>query len=323
MRKIHIQANVLDKSKEKIKILVTGGTGQLGMEFKKIKSTKKYEFFFPNSSELDLTNGHSIKDHFDKNDYKLVLNFAAYTNVDKAETDREKAKLMNQVGVDILSQETSSRNIGLIHTSTDYVFGGKGIGPYYYDSEKKPLNFYGLSKSKGEDLVLKKNTNSLIIRLSSLFSEFGNNFVKSMMSLIVNKKSINVVSDQKISLSYAGDISRNIEYLIELFNKNTNIDNNRFRILHFANKNFATWFSVAQVIYDEMRINLDNKINCELLPISSSKWESKAMRPIDSRLYVDFDLLDENHIHLKTWEERVRLVVRRVLPSIQNEIGHD
>jgi len=303
----------LAKYEEMIKVLVTGGTGQLGMELKNSKKNPKFNFYFPSSDECDLRDIETIKKCLDQDDYNLVLNLAAYTNVDAAETDQESAKLVNQKGVGLLAQETFERNLGLIHASTDYVFGGKDSGPYNYDSIKSPLNYYGLSKSNGEDEVLNKNKNCLIIRFSSLFSEYGNNFVKTMMRTIINNKDVNVVSDQMITMSYAGDFSNNIEYLIELFNENKNI-----KILHFANKDYATWFSVAKVIYEEIEMLLDKDIKCNLNPISSSDWTSKAVRPLDSRLNVNFDLLKENEIYLKSWKERVRLVVKKVLPSILN-----
>ena len=144
-----------------------------------------------------------------------------------------------------------------------------------------------------------------------------------MIEIMIKNADVRIVSDQMISMSYAGDVSRNVYYLIELFRKNCNSGNSKFRILHFANKNYATWFSVAQVIYDELEKLLNKKIDCKLIPIPTSEWKSTAKRPLDSRLFVDFNFLEENKIFLKSWEERVRLVVQKVLPSILKENSHE
>lgn len=304
----------MEQSNKISKVLVTGGTGQLGNELKKNKNNSNFDFFFPTSDDFNLGNLETIKKCLDQEEYNLILNLAAYTNVDKSESDQGKAKLVNERGVELLAEETYKRKLGLIHASTDYVFGGIDNGPYYYNSEKSPINYYGLTKSNGEDLALKNNNNCLIIRFASLFSEYGNNFVKTMVKAILNNNDLRVVSDQKISMSYAGDFSKNINYLIELFSKN-NIPN----ILHFANKGHTDWFSVTKVIYDEIKTLSDQDIKCELIPIALSEWSSEAERPLDSRLHIDYELLEENQIYLKSWEEAVRLVVKKVFPKILKE----
>ncbi len=296
------------------KVLVTGGTGQLGNELKNNKNNSNFDFFFPTSDDFDLGNLETIKKCLDQEEYNLILNLAAYTNVDKSESDQGNAKLVNERGVELLAEETHKRKLGLIHASTDYVFGGIDNGPYYYNSKKSPINYYGLTKSNGEDQALKNNNNCLIIRLASLFSEYGNNFVKTMIKAILNNNDLRVVSDQKISMSYAGDFSKNIDYLIELYSKN-DIPN----ILHFANKGYTDWFSVTKVIYDEIKNLSDKDIECELIPIRLSEWPSEAERPLDSRLHIDYELLEENQIYLKSWEEAVRLVVKIVFPKILKE----
>jgi len=304
----------LAQSSKITKILVTGGTGQLGTELKNNENNSNFHFFFPTSDDFNLANTETIKNYLDKYDFNLILNLAAYTNVDRSETDRENAKLINERGVEFLAEETYKRKLGLIHASTDYVFGGVDSGPYFSNSQKSPLNYYGLTKSHGEDQALIKNSNCLIIRFASLFSEYGNNFIKTMVKAILDNDDVKVVSDQKISMSYAGDISKNIDYLIELYSKNSNLN-----ILHFANKGYTDWFSVTKVIYDEIMNLSDEDIRCELIPISVSDWSSEAERPLDSRLYVDYKLLEENQIYLNSWEEAVRLVVKKIFPKILEE----
>jgi dTDP-4-dehydrorhamnose reductase len=162
----------LESYKDQYKIVILGGSGQLGSELKTINNNN-YFLIFPNRNDLDLRSQHEISNFFNNNEFDLIINLAAYTDVDKAEIEKEEALLLNHTAPRILAQETSKSNIGLIHISTDYVFGNKSLGPYYIDSQKDPINHYGLSKSLGEDDVLQFNNKSMVIRMASVFSIYG------------------------------------------------------------------------------------------------------------------------------------------------------
>ena len=205
----------------------------------------------------------------------------------------------------------------LLHISTDYVFGKVLNAPFYPGDKKAPINFYGLTKSDGEDAVLTNHKSGIIIRFSSVFSQYGTNFVKSMIKLILTNRHVKVVSDQKISLTFAQDFSRNIVQIIDLYKKNINTNE---RIFHFCSPGFSTWYLVAKIIFNELEIVLQKSLDTELIPITLSEWKSDAKRSIDTRLYTDFDYYLKNDIKFSSWEDSVRLVVRKALPQILDEM---
>ena len=300
--------NDLVKFKERNNILVLGGSGQIGSEIRNIISEDS--FFFPKKKELDLRSEVEIIKFFKKNNFDLILNLAAFTDVDNAENKKEEALSVNHIGAKIIARESFKKNIGLIHISTDYVFGKSETGPFNVDSPKNPINYYGITKSLGEDDVLLLNNKSMIVRLASVFSEYGNNFIKTIIKLILSKRKIEVVSDQLISISSAKDFADNLNYLISLYLRN--IDNSKNRVIHFTNKGFATWYDVAKVVLEEIKKDRNN-VNCELIPIKGKNWISDAKRPKDSRLFVNFPFLEENNIFLTNWEDSVRKTVNKML----------
>jgi dTDP-4-dehydrorhamnose reductase len=306
-----IQVNVLVKY-EKIKnVLLLGGNGQVGSEIKNINFSEKYNIISPNRSTLNLLNTNEIINFLDKNNFDFIINSSAYTDVDKAEVDKVNADTLNHKVPEILSVEAKKRDIGLIHISTDYVFGKDNCGPYKYDSQKNPCNFYGLTKSLGEMAVLKFCKNSTIIRIASVFSCYGDNFVKKIVNLVINQKEINVVNDQYISLTNANIFAQNIPQFIKINCINRDVQSEDLKIIHFTNFNYATWHKVSLVILDELKI-IDKKINCIINPITSKKWKSNAVRPDDSRLVLDHDLLKKNDIINESWEISVRNTVREL-----------
>ena len=299
-----------------LKILVTGGSGQIGSCLKKIKNDNKIIFYFPSSIDLNLKEQNSIKNYLDNNKINFVINLAAYTNVDKAETEKDESNLVNNIGPTFMAKECNKREIPLIHFSTDYVFGGKGRGPFQSNDEKFPVNEYGRSKSLGEDNILKENNNSLIIRVASVFGHFGNNFIKTMTKLILTKNEISIVSDSQISMFYANDFSSNITKILDLFYKEEPSSN----ILHLASSKHTNWFEVSNVIANQIKIYDNCLSTARLTPISSKDWVSSAERPIDSRLEINNDLLEKYDIKLSSWEVAVREVVINYLPTIINEV---
>ncbi len=306
-----------------LKILVIGGSGQIGSSLKEISKNFKSPFYFPSSSDCNLQEGQSIKNFLNSHEVNFIINLAAYTNVDKAETNQKEANLVNHIGPMLIAKESHKREIPLIHFSTDYVFGGQGNGPFTPSSKKYPINEYGKSKSLGEDAVLLENNFSLVIRVASVFGYFGDNFVKTMTKLILTQENIKVISDNKISMSFASDFSENFLRILNLFYKEQLINKNGQNILHFVSPGFTNWFDVAQIIKDEI-LNFDiNLPVAKILAINSNEWLSDAKRPIDSRLEIDNDSLGKYDIQLSSWETAVRKVVNRCLPSIINEVTNE
>ncbi len=301
--------NVLGSSNDQYKIVILGGSGQLGTEIKRIKD-EDYHLIFPDRNELDVSSESHLSDFFTDNKFDLIINLAAYTDVDKAEIEKDDALLLNHSVPRVLAYETNKLNIGLIHISTDYVFGGEGLGPFNVDSKKSPMNHYGLSKSLGEDDVLKCNDKSMIIRMASVFSIYGNNFVKTVMKLMKEQEKLEIVSDQIISVTSARDFSNNLISIVGLYRRQLNKPFNR--IMHFTNKEFTSWYQMAELILEEMNKNNQETI-CELIPIESSKWVAKAKRPIDSRLTVDFSFLEKNDIFIPHWKESLKHTVKMLL----------
>jgi len=188
-----------------LNILIIGGSGQVGSEIQVNPKNKDFKLHFPKSSELDLASKDSIINYFNTHAPDLVINLGAYTKVDKAEEEKERCSLINSMGPKVLAEEANKREIGLIHISTDYVFGKDSSGPYNCQNNKAPINYYGQTKAEGEDNVLEIYSKSLVIRLSSVFSNYGDNFVKSIIRSIIKNDKTKVVSDQKISLTSAFD----------------------------------------------------------------------------------------------------------------------
>ena len=276
------------------KILVTVGSGQVGSDLKSLKAKSGYKFFFPSSKELDIRKKNSLSSFLETNKINLVLNLAAYTDVDNAEKKRKLAKDINFKGPLNLSLETSKRNIGLIHFSTDYVFGKKNISINSYKRTTSPVNYYGLTKSQGEEAVLSNSHLGLIIRLASVYGLSGNNFIKTVVKLLLTSSEVRVVNDQKISLTGSYELATNI-----------------------------FWYKVAKVVKNELELNLKKKVNAKLIPIKSADWESLAARPLDSRLKVDYSVLEKNNIYLPKWEKSVRSFVKKILPIVKSDIKNE
>ena len=188
-------------------ILVTGSNGQLGTEFKELSAAyPQYEFIFPSKAELSIDDFESVKQFFHSSAPSFCINCAAYTAVDKAETDQEQAFLTNGEAVGVLATLCKEFNTRFVHISTDYVFDGTATTPYTEDVATNPVNIYGASKLDGEVKAMENNTDAIIIRTSWVYSPFGKNFVKTMLRLLSEKTEISVVNDQVGSPTYAADL---------------------------------------------------------------------------------------------------------------------
>ncbi len=312
-----IQVKDLDVSPEIKRILVTGGSGQVGSAIKLLKNKDKYHFLFPSSNEFDITKSRKMSNYLDKKNIDMIINLAAYTNVDRAEVAMKQSSEVNNRGVYLLASKAINRNIELIHFSTDYVFG-KGKNHIRKENEKKsPINFYGLTKSLGEDYVVSSENNYLIIRIASVFGIQGDNFIKTMIRHLLEKEEIRVISDQKISMTSSFDVAKNIFKIIKLYKRNA-VQKISKKIIHFTNKGYTNLYSVEKIVKDEMERVLSMKINSKLIPIKSNEWVSKAKRPKDSRLKVDYKYLKSANIDLPHWEESVRNTVKSVVKKETN-----
>lgn len=256
--------------KKKNRILVTGSSGQLANEIKLISGfLKNQSFIFLNSDQLDITNLDDVVKVFKKLNISDVINCAAYTNVDKAENEFDKAYDVNCNGIKNLLQAVGDKNGRLIHFSTDYVFDGKSSIPYKEKDATNPKSNYGKTKLLGEKEIIKSDVDSIIIRTSWLYSRYGNNFVKKMLNLSKNNKIISVVNDQKGSPTYAHNLAQaTLQILI-----NTNHISKNGKVYHYCDNGIVSWFDFAKEIFKIKNVKI--KIN----PVASTKFKTLAKRP--------------------------------------------
>lgn len=255
-----------------VKVLVTGSDGQLGRSLRKaFASDENIEPYFTDYNELDITDRNAVNDFFHDNKVDYVVNCAAYTAVDKAETDDLKASLLNTGAVGIIAQAAAQHNVKVIHVSTDYVFSGESFRPYNENDEPFPQSIYGRTKLEGEGMLTSLCPGSIIIRTAWLYSEFGNNFVKTMLRLSDSHDTISVVSDQIGTPTYAGDLADAIHAIIS---------NPEWHpgIYHFTDEGVASWYDFAKSIFKESGRNV------KVLPIPSSEYPTPAKRPLYSVL---------------------------------------
>ena len=260
-----------------MKILVIGSDGQLGLEFQKISNSfGSLSWVFSTIKTLDLLKLDSISSSLNDISPSVIINCAAYTSVDKAETESELADIINHKAVDIISKWTSDNNKKLIHFSTDYVFDGLSQIPLNENSFTNPVNEYGLSKLKGEQVCLLNDPTSIIIRTSWLYSSFGNNFVKTMIELMKKNKSIRVVNDQIGSPTYAYDLAKVIVKIIMYYKTESGL-------FHYSNQGEISWFEFARSIREFY------KLDCKIIGVSTDEFKTLAKRP-------KYSLLDKSKI---------------------------
>ena len=272
------------------KILVTGANGQLGQCLQKISSQfEEFEFIFTDSETLDITNKEEVNDFFWQNAPDFCINAAAYTAVDLAETELEKAFLVNADGAENLAEACAENNAQFIHVSTDYVFDGENNLAYTEEDFTNPLGVYGASKLAGDELALEVNPCSVILRTSWVYSEFGKNFVKTMLNLFATKEELNIVADQFGQPTNANDLAEAIMKII----KSEKITPG---IFNFSNMGRISWFDFAEKIAELSEAKI--KLNA----IETSQYPTPAKRPKNSVL--DLDKISKTYaIQLKPWEE--------------------
>ena len=250
-----------------MRVLVTGANGQLGKEFKNNVSNSDHEFYFADENELDITKKKEILDYVIKYKIELVINCAAYTNVNDAETNKRQAIKVNCDSVRNLVEVFEEKKIKMIHFSTDYVYNSDNLNPINEDSNINPINYYGISKREGEKIIEKSSSDSIIIRTSWLYSMYGNNFVKTMIKKGENGEKIYVINDQFGCPTYSKDL---VDCTLNIIVSNKL---NKYKVYNFSNQGYTNWYDFTKKIFEL------KKINCQIIAVNSDKYKSIANRP--------------------------------------------
>jgi dTDP-4-dehydrorhamnose reductase len=259
------------------KILVTGANGQLGSELKELSvHYSQFEWVFADRSVLDLSDLASISKVLETIQPQIIINCAAYTAVDKAETETELADVLNHQAVGVLSQWSANHDCRLVHVSTDYVFDGNSNVALTEEAPTGPINVYGQTKLAGEQACLRENPDAVVIRTSWVYSRFGNNFVKTMARLMQERDSLNVVNDQIGSPTYAADLAQAILTIITHPHWQAGI-------YHFSNEGEISWYEFALAIQEI------GGWECAISGIPSTDYPTPAQRP-------HYSLLDKSKI---------------------------
>ena len=251
-------------------ILVTAANGQLGTALRNSSANSVDKYIFTDVTELDITDAEAVKKAVTDNGIDVIVNCAAYTNVDKAEDDAQFAELLNATAVRNLAEAVKLNDGTLIHVSTDYVFGKEPYNvPCREDQTGTPTGVYGLTKLHGEQEIKKSGVKALIFRTAWLYSEYGRNFVKTMLNLTSTKPELKVVFDQTGTPTYAQDLADAIFHIIE----NRMINGNE-GIYHYSNEGVCSWFDFTKIIAE-----LAGNTQCDIQPCHSSEFPSKVVRP--------------------------------------------
>ena len=293
-----------------MRILVTGKNGQLGKSINKVVNTgngknnyqQDNEFIFVGREELDLSSESNISHYFDRsNKFDVIINCAAYTAVDKAEEECELANQVNHLAVKQLAGIAKEQKAKLIHTSTDYVFNGESGKPYIETDETNPINVYGKTKLAGEKaLQAVMPANAIIIRTSWVYSEYGNNFVNTMLRLGKERNELNVVSDQIGSPTYATDLAKVILKIID--NKDYQDKKQSTEIYHYSNEGEISWHDFAKEIFKIA------KIDCEVNPITTQQYPTPAKRPINTIMSAD-KIMQKFNTNTTSWKKSLASVL--------------
>tara|TARA_Y100000991_G_C21948399_1_gene338544 strand:+ start:352 stop:1224 length:873 start_codon:yes stop_codon:yes gene_type:complete len=288
-------------------ILITGSNGQLGSEIREISyKYKKFNFIFKDLPYLDICNFKILQNFIQNYNIKAVINCAAYTNVDLAEQNSKLAESVNSMGVYNLIDALKAVDGKLIHISTDYVFDGSKSIPYIESDPVSPIGVYGKSKRAGELAVLNCNLDAIIIRTSWLYSSFGNNFVKKVLSLANNQKSLKIISDQIGSPTYAGDLAKICTDI--LCERNFEKISKNGKTYHYSNEGIISWYDFAIAI-----IELGG-VSCEIKPIKTKDYPALATRPQYSVLN-NSKIKNDFKFEIFHWKESLAKCINKIKNS--------
>lgn len=282
-------------------ILVTGAKGQLGCEMQRLGAVSPNNYIFTDVAELDITDADAVMNAVKVAAIDIIVNCAAYTNVDKAESDEATAELINATAVGNLARAMKEVGGTLFHVSTDYVFGCDGNTPRTEEMPLNPLGVYGRTKLHGEQAILESGCKALIFRTAWLYSEYGNNFLKTMMRLTSEKEQLNVVFDQVGTPTYAGDLALAIFSIIE-----AGVYAGNEGIYHFSNEGVCSWYDFAVEIAAAA-----GNTSCRINPCHSSEFPSPVTRP-------PYSVLDKTKIKstfdidIPHWRESMEYCIKRI-----------
>ena len=282
-----------------MKILVTGSTGQLAGKIRELSgTTNELNFIFASKDKLDITNTTELQRFFSSEKIDVLINCAAYTNVDGAESTYQQANKVNNFAVKEISRLSETYNFIFVHISTDYVFDGSKGRPYREKDKTSPLGAYGKSKSDGEVSIMENNCRSIIIRTSWLYSNLGSNFVKNLLNLAQENESLKVVDDQLGSPTSAKDLSKAIIHMIK--SKIFIEASSKKEIFHFCNSGVCSWYELANEV---IKIK---KLDCKIIPCKTSEYKNVAKRPFYSALNNE-KFSNSFSFDIKTWQEALEL----------------
>ncbi|MBQ7742545.1 MAG: dTDP-4-dehydrorhamnose reductase [Bacteroidaceae bacterium] len=283
-----------------MKILVTGANGQLGTEIRNIAGLyEECEFVFTDVEELDITDGTAVRAAVNGNAIDLVINCAAYTAVDRAETDEPRARVLNGEAPVLLAKAVADRGGEIIQISTDYVFGGQSCTPYTEEMPTGPQSVYGLTKLNGEKGVMAANPRHVIVRTAWLYSPYGNNFVKTMLRLGRERDKLGVVYDQVGSPTYAADLAKAVLQIATAKEKT-------YGIFHYSNEGAVSWYDFTKAIHRMVGIT-----ECDVQPILTKEYPTPAKRPAYS-VFSKAKIKRVYGVSVPYWEDSLRECLKRM-----------
>ncbi len=290
------------------RILVTGCNGQLGREMQRLGALSPHSYLFTDLDRLDITDREAVRSFVLGERVEVIVNCAAYTNVDRAEEEEAAAERVNATAAGNLAEAAREAGATLFHVSTDYVFGGEGNTPLTEEMPTHPLGVYGRTKLRGEEAIAASGCRALIIRTAWLYSEWGRNFLKTMLRLTAERETLQVVFDQVGTPTYAGDLALTIFSIIE-----KDLYAGREGIYHFSNEGVCSWYDFAVEI--ARAVGHDR---CRILPCHSDEFPSKVRRPA-------YSVLDKTKIkrtfgvEIPHWRESMQYCLARILKAQQQQ----
>lgn len=286
-------------------IAVSGKNGQLGSEMQQLAATlPAFDFIFTDREDMDLSDNASIEQFFRQHQPAFFVHGAAYTAVDKAETEKEAAFAINATATGIIAAQCKLYNTVLIYISTDYVFNGSSHLPYEPDDKPDPINHYGYTKLVGEQLAMENNLHTIVIRTSWVYSTYGHNFVKTMLRLMKQRPDLSVVSDQFGSPTYAADLAKAIVEVI----KYCTIHPPQRGIFHFSNEGNISWYEFAATIKGMA------KLPCQVHAIATDQYPTPAKRPV-------YTVMDKQKIQsvfgveIRNWQDSLQECIEKLLAA--------
>ena len=283
-------------------ILLTGATGQLGSDLKQELQRRNHTVYGFGSRDLDITDAQAVSESIHRLCPDAVMHCAAYTAVDMAEEERELCERINRQGTENIARVCGEMNCKMLYISTDYVFSGGGVRPWEPDDAAAPLNFYGLTKYRGEEAVRRSVPKHFIVRTSWVFGVHGKNFVKTMLRLSKEREQLTVVNDQIGSPTYTRDLSVLLADMI---------GSEKYGTYHAANEGYCSWYDFASAIIQK------SGRKTKVLPVSSDAYPTKAVRPLNSRMSKE-KLVENGFSKLPDWED----ALNRFLVELEEENGN-